>query len=218
MHYLSHFYTESPVAHPLFAAALTIPDLSGGFSRAYNKVIKHSAYPEEENLRHIHSGILSHYEADKKFHYSPLFVQHTSLALQSFIEQGLNRNRLRLSVIAHLAVEMLIDRQILLENESLCFDFYSTIVQADETMLETYFMRYGLESVKSSFFAKFIFFKQGRYLFLFKDLENIVYALSRVYGTVTKTSFTPDEKVKFLAALHNIDEGMRYSWKEILKA
>ncbi len=217
MHFLSHYFTELPAPNPLFVSALIIPDLTKGFSKAYNSVIKNSAAPEDAHLRHVHNGILSHYEADRKFHNSPLFMQHTTALTQSFIKEGLSRERLRLSVIAHVAIEMMIDRHIMLENEKVCVEFYSTLAQVDEGVLETYFDRLSLTAEKRSFLANFIVFKEREFLTLFKDLEKIVLALSHVYGTVAKMEFTADEKSRFLAVLYNIDKDMRYSWKEILK-
>ena len=218
MHFLSHYYTELPADNPLFVTALAIPDLAHGFSKAYNSVIKKAPSPTDENLRQIHLGILKHYEGDKKFHNSKLFMQHTTLTTQSFMKEGLDRSRLRLSVIAHIAVEMMIDRHIIFENESVCDDYYKLIVHADEKMLETYFNHFGLLTAKNSFFATFKFFTQSRFLYRLKEIENIVFALNKLYGSVTKTEFTEDEKKKFVAALYNIDNTIRYSWQEILKA
>jgi hypothetical protein len=217
MHFLSHYYTELPNDNPLFITALTIPDLTPRFSKIYNSVIRKAAVPEDENLLHIHQGLLTHYEADKNFHNSDAFVQHSRLALQSFIREGLSRERLRLSVIAHLAVEMLIDRQIILEDEALCKQFYSAVVQADEQVLETYFHHFALNDDKRRFFANFQFFKHRQFLYLFKEPEKIVFGLNRMYSSVTGVEFTADEQQRFLAAIHNIDTRMRYSWQEILK-
>lgn len=217
MHFLSHYFTELPEANPLFVSALIIPDLTKGFSRVYNSVIKRAPVPDDALLRHVHNGILSHYEADKRFHNSPLFMQHTTELTQSFLKEGLSRERLRLSVIAHIAIEMMIDRHIMLGNENICVEFYSTLGQVDERVLETYFHSFSLTAEKRSFLANFIVFKQREFLTLFKDLEKIVLGLSHVYSSVTKTEFTADEKNRFVAALYNIDNEMRYSWKEILK-
>jgi hypothetical protein len=216
MHFLSHYYTELPADNPFFIAALTIPDLSPRFSKVYNSVIKRGDHPKEENLAQIHRGILAHYEGDRKFHNSKAFVQHTHLALQSLLGEGLDRNRLRLSVIAHLLVEMLIDRQIILEQEHIGKQFYSAIVQADESVLETYFRHFALNHDKRAFFANFQFFKQRQFLYLFKEPEKIVFGLNRIYSSVTGVEFTEDETNRFLAAVHNIDRRMRYSWQEIL--
>lgn len=52
---------------------------------------------------------------------------------------------------------------------------------------------------------------------MFDDLESIVFGLNRVYGMVTKTEFSVKEKRQFVAALHNMDIVLRYSWQQILK-
>lgn len=217
MHFLSHYFVELPNKNPLFVAGLIIPDLTPGFSKIYNSIIKNAVAPENENLLQIHEGILSHYRADKWFHHSDLFMQHTTMALQSFLKEGLNRDNLRLSVIAHLTIEMMIDRQIILENKWLCDDFYKAIVQTDESLLETYFLLLDTKNSKSSFFATFKFFKERKFLYRFEDIENIVFGLSKVYGSVTTREFTEEEKRRFVTALHNIDNTIRYSWQAILK-
>ena len=217
MHFLSHYFVELPNKNSPFVVGLIIPDLTSGFSKIYNSRIKNGIVPEDKNLLQIHTGILNHYHADKWFHNSGLFVQHTTMALQSFLKEGLSRYNLRLSVIAHLTIEMMIDRQIILENKLLCDDFYKAIVQTDESLLETYFLLFGTKNSKSSFFATFNFFKERKFLYRFEELENIVFGLSKVYGSVTKREFTEEEKKKFVAALHNIDNTIRYSWQAILK-
>ena len=115
MHFLSHYYYELPAKDPLFVAGLGIPDLTPGFSRAYNSIIRNSVLNNGYDVQQVQKGIMSHYEADKAFHNSTVFKTLMEQTIQSFLNEGLNRERLRLSVIAHVAVELMIDRQILLE-------------------------------------------------------------------------------------------------------
>lgn len=217
MHFLAHYYTELPANNPLFVAALAIPDLTQRFTKTYNSLIVKHAAPQNENLQQIHNGIVQHFSGDKRFHHSPLFIEQVSKAILNFTEAGLNRERLRLSVIAHIAVEMLIDRQIVLQREEICTQYYTLLGKADETILTSYFDLFLLTSEKQNFLRSFQLYKERRFLFLFNELGNIVLGLNKVYGSVTKTEFTETEKQKFLAALHNIDNDIRYSWQEILK-
>ena len=218
MHFLSHYYYELPGKSPLFIAGLGIPDLAPDFSHAYNSVVKKSVLNNGYDVQQIQNGIESHYHADKIFHNSPVFAELMALTTQSFLTAGLSREKLRLSVIAHVAVELMIDRQILLENEQLCFDYYNCLNNASEAVISTYFEAHSLEELKRKFLIKFQFFKERRFLFLFSDLENIVTGLSRIYAGVTNTEFTDDEKRFFLNALNNIDSTIRNSWKKILNA
>ena len=217
MHFLSHYYAELPLNSPLFVAALTIPDLTIGFSKTYNSLIKTMELPENPDLAEVHKGILAHYAGDKRFHNSPAFMQQQHLFTQSFVNAGLDRTRLRLSVLAHIAVEMMLDRQILLHDASICSRFYEIVDNADMAVLQNYFDSLSLEEQKRVFLERFHFFKQRRFLFLFDDLENIVFGLNRVYGMVTKTEFSVKEKRQFAEALHNMDVVLRYSWQELLK-
>lgn len=216
MHFLSHYYYELPAKNPLFVAGLSIPDLTPGFSRAYNSVIKNSVLNKGYDVQQVHDGIISHYEGDKRFHNSDAFNRLVSLTTGSFLTAGLSRERLRLSIIAHVAVEIMIDRQILIENEQLCVDYYKQIDVASETVIADYFDVLCLGEQKRDFLFKFQLFKQRRFLFLFNDPGNIVSALGRIYQNVTTIVFTDDEKRNFLSALNNIDPVIRYSWKEIL--
>jgi hypothetical protein len=218
MHYLSHFYYELPAKSPLFTVGLGIPDLAPGFSKAYNSAIKNSVLTVTPPLDQIHEGILSHYAADKAFHNSPVFMNLVSLTTQSFLAAGLNRARLRLSVISHVAVEMMIDRQIMMENGQLVTDYYTLINNADEKLISDYFDLFSLEETKRKFFIRFQFFKQRRFLLLFTDPANIAEGLSRMYKNLVGFEFTEEEKNCFFNALNNIDSTIRYSWKEILNA
>lgn len=218
MNFLSHYFHELPESNALFVSGLAIPDLTGHFSRIYNSQIKNSAEPTDELLKQIHRGILAHYTADKKFHSSPAFEFQIRSMLQKFSEAGLTRKQLRLSVIAHIAVELMLDRQIIVQEKSIAEDYYRIICSGNEKMLANYFALHSIEHSGKIFLERFAFFKQRQFLFLFSELENIVFALNRIYGSVAKTEFSDSESAKFLSALNNIDVDLRYTWRKILKA
>ena len=112
----------------------------------------------------------------------------------------------------------MIDRQIIIEQERLCYDYYDCLNMANENDIAAYFDAHLLGDKKRSFLTKFQFFKQRRFLFLFGQIENIVTGLSRIYQSTTQIEFTEGEKANFFTALNNIDSTIRYSWKEILNA
>ncbi|MBL0310118.1 MAG: hypothetical protein IPP77_10690 [Bacteroidetes bacterium] len=217
VHFLSHYYTEQPNQSPFFVAGLGIPDLTPGFARIHNSIILKKPAPEQDDLKEIHQGIVRHYAGDKWFHASALFAKHVSLFCSAFLKEGLDRERLRLSVIAHIAVEMMIDRQIMLTERIVCERFYEKIMMADEKMLLCYFDFLKLGKEKNVFISRFGFFKEKKFLFLFEEIEKMVFGVDRIYSTVTQTKFTNEEKDKFIAAFHNMDAQIRYSWKQLLK-
>lgn len=218
MHFLSHYYTELPENEPLFVVGLCIPDLTNGFAKAYNRKLKNAALPADVPLQNVHRGIMQHFEGDRRFHSSAAFIQEVKDTTHTFVETGLDRNRIRLSVVAHLAVELMIDRQIVRQHPNVCNEYYRIVDSADQTALFSYFNSFGLESEKMVFLERFAFFRQRRFLYLFDELDNIVFGLNRIYSSVTGTGFTESEKERFLTALRNIDGRIRYSWQKILAA
>lgn len=216
MHFLAHYYTELPANNPLFVAGLSIPDLTPHFIRAYHRHMGRQSKQLNTDQWQLHQGVLRHLEGDKRFHSSALFTEHVRLTKASFLETGLTTQRLRLSVLAHLAVEMLIDRHIFLSYPNICATYYALLEKAEESVISSYFDLFLLENEKQIFLSSFRFYKQRKFLLLFGELENIVVGLDKVYGSVTKTEFTPQEKVKFLNALNNIDGILRYNWQKIL--
>lgn len=218
MHFLSHYYTELPENEPLFVVGLAIPDLTNGFSKAYNRTLKNAALPADAELQNIHKGVLRHFEGDRKFHNGQAFMQEVKDTTNNFVETGLDRNRIRLSVVAHLAVELMIDRQIVRQHPDVCNEYYRLVDSADQTALFSYFNGFGLETEKMVFLERFTYFRQKRFLYLFNEIENIVFGLNRIYSSVTGTGFTESEKERFLTALRNIDGRIRYSWQQLLAA
>lgn len=216
MHFLSHYYTELPNNNPLFVVALGIPDLTHGFAKTYNSRLKHATVPLHDDMAVIHNGVIQHFAGDARFHSSPVFMQQVKEATASLVEAGMNRQHLRLSVIAHLAVEMLIDRHIIIQQPHVCNEYYTLVGKADESMLHSYFIHFGLKEEKKVFSERFAFFRERKFLYLFNDLDNMVFGLNRIYSSVTKVEFTLKEKAQLKAGLHNIDNIIRYRWQEIL--
>jgi hypothetical protein len=216
MHFLSHYYTELPNNNPLFVVALGIPDLTGSFARVYNSILKKATINGNPDNSIIHNGILKHFEADKRFHQSPVFNAMVKECTSAFVNEGLNRNWLRLSVIAHLATEMMLDRQIVIQHTDVCNRYYQLLSNAAESSLTSYFDSFSLESEKKIFLNHFRLFKAKQHLLSFSEIENIVLGLNRIYGSVTCTYFTDDDKHRFTDALYNIDNKIRYRWQEIL--
>ena len=218
MHFLSHYYTEMAETHPLTVVGLALPDLTPGFTWAYNAVLKKAdtvlLTPE---LQPIQLGVELHYSGDKKFHTSDLFKQLVTEATQSMVNEGLNREKLRLSVLAHVGMEMLIDRQIVLQQPHVCNQYYELVDKAPETTLISYFNRFKLEKEKEVFLTRLAFFKEKRFLWKLNELENILVGLERIYGSVTKSKFTDDEKTQLTTAFHNIDGVIRYRWQDLLR-
>lgn len=217
VHFLSHYYVEPADSAPLMVAGLGIPDLVPGFARIHNSVLRRAPEPVAADLKEIQRGIDRHYAGDKWFHASAGFAAQVSLFCQAFVAAGLDRRRWRLSVMAHLAAEMMIDRQIVVQRREVCEAFYEKLMAADEAALGRWFEGLGLGEQLAVYRTRLGFFKERKFLFLFEEIERVAFGLGRVYAMATGTEMTDGEKEKFISALHNMDAQMRYSWQGLLK-
>lgn len=177
--------------------------------------MKKLAVPLTEPMQQFHLGIVRHYTGDLFFHNHPLFIQSVAETLQAFMNGGISRKEYRLSVLAHIAVEMMVDRQIVLENRAFCDQFYNTIHAADVAVMQQYFQALGLEVEFENFLSKFQVFKERRFIYLLENMQHLAEGLSRIYQSATGTGLG-HEKEKFVAALCNIDGAVRYRWRQLL--
>lgn len=230
MHFLSHYYIDRHSNDANFVAALTLPDLAHGFTKVYNKVAKHIDEPKHSTLASIHQGLLRHFEGDKLFHPSLAFLHANEEAKQALLKVGINRDEYRVSVLAHLLVEMLLDRQVILHEEALLLRYYELLEQASADAFAEYFAH--LEKVSTSekfeniskviaatgitFQSRFGMFKERRFLHYFREAENILFGLKRTYAMATQVEIANSEDRKFLEAIHVIDAQLRSNWQTLL--
>jgi len=216
LHYLAHYYIDKHIDDPLYVVGLGLPDWVNGFSKLHNQLIKHSKIDQTDPIYAIQQGVLRHYAGDLLFHNHPLFVQLQSELLQSFLTVGLKREEWRLSLLAHVGTELMIDRQIVNAEPHVLDSYYHLLEKADEKLLKKYFDYHGMAVQQQDFLTKFHFFKTRRFLSLFDDVANIAIGLDKMYGRVLKKSFGKQQKEQIELALHNMDSDIRYRWQELL--
>ncbi len=129
---------------------------------------------------------------------------------------GLSRAKWRLSLLAHVGVELMIDRQIVNAEPKLSEVYYQKLNDVDPEVLKKYFEYHNVNVEQQDFLAKFHFFKMRKYLTLFNDINNIVTGLDKMYGQVLNKTFGKQEKEQIGLALHNMDDDIRYRWQELL--
>lgn len=216
MNFLSHYFFER-CPHSYITVGLAIPDLVRHFSKTYNRTLKNAIAPTDVLLSEIHQGVLWHYEADKHFHSSADFTELCKLLVALFLNEGLDRQKIRLSVLAHIAVELMLDGCIVRYDKTIADRYYQTLQATDLAVLATYFDEFGLPVEKQQFLRSFQSFMQRKFIFLLDDTENVVLGLEKIYGSVAGIKFTEVEKKQLLTALHNMESHLRYSWQQLLK-
>ena len=125
MNFLSHFYIDKNEENASFIVGVCTPDLVSLYNREIR--IKHLPILPSHSESYIAftKGILRHFEADKVFHSSPFFLQETEkvgIFLKThFKDSGLKRS----FFVAHVLVELMIDKILIAQAPQLIPDFYA---------------------------------------------------------------------------------------------
>lgn len=170
------------------------------FNSKLRRAIFSYGTPEDEEHRQIFEGILSHYAADARFHGSEFFSRFGRLVLARITELPLPSVRFRSYFLAHIFLELLLDRVLLKHSPQLCVKFYSDLESVNPEVAASYFLHIGKTEVFSEFFNNFNRFLDTRYLHYLDDNEMFVRTLLRIYRKINP-AYPSREEAKVLMAL-----------------
>lgn len=180
MNFLAHYFFDRIQKKPAYSLGLLMPDFLRNFipkgSRAIHTLpINASNLPEA--VSDIISGAEKHHQSDKFFHNCKPFVQ-----LNEQIINNLRNSKLgfhRDWFLAHIYVELMLDRIILQKHPFLSGDLYEDLTNIPRHHIEYYLRNSGIEDTMS-FFSGFNRFLDARYLDTYTDADSIAYAMSRI--------------------------------------
>ena len=217
MHFLSHYYLDRNKNNPLFVAGALLPDIAPHFTKTYNSRIRNKEWDLDEPIVSVHNGILRHYELDAVFHNSVVFKESCTHASTCMANEGLNREKYRFWFLGHIVTEVMLDRQLILDNPGLVEEYYEVLNSVDIGILEAYVNNIASVGERSKILSNFIKFLDAKFL---RHLENIDGAAEGIVRTVLRATgviFNEDDKMKLIAALHNIEAHIRYRTEKLLE-
>lgn len=139
MNYLSHFVYNHAVCglpvEPHFAMGVVLPDLWLRFSREKRirwKAIR-AARPADEHDHNLRAGLLNHVETDRQFHSLPIFLRWQDNLKTRVHADG--THPALVDFLAHMAIELALDHQLLVARPTLADEFYDRLVMCDPTIV-----------------------------------------------------------------------------------
>jgi len=216
MHFLSHYYVDRNNYNPLFVSGALLPDIAPHFTRTYNSKIRNREWNLDEPEASVHRGVLRHYELDAVFHSSLVFKESCSYASICLEQAGLNREKYRFWFLGHIVTEVLLDRQLILLEPDLVKEYYDVLSSVDINKLDAYLNFISPEEEKSKILTNFIKFLDVRFLRYLEQMDGAAEGIVRTVLRAIGVSFTDEDKKRLIAALHNIENDMRYRSKNLL--
>lgn len=217
MHFLSHYYVDRKTADPYRVVGALLPDISPGFTRTYNAVIRKNDWTLKQESALIHQGVLRHYAVDMQFHGSAAFGEAVAHALEALIGSGLDRDKYRLSFIAHIAVELMLDRQLIGADPGLVNVYYDLLESVERDKLGVYLNCIMPDTQGARTLQAFDRFMEIKFLQYFDRTDGAAEGIVRTTKRAIGVDFTEEDRAKLLGALHNIEGEMRYRWHKLLE-
>jgi hypothetical protein len=217
MHFLSHYYVDRNQNNPYFVLGALLPDITPHFTKTYNSKIRYKEWERPEPSESVHRGVLRHFELDAVFHSSLVFRESCTFATDCLLKSGLDRETYRFWFLSHIVIEVLLDRQLILDNPGLVEEYYQVLSSVDINKLDAYFNFFASEEEKNKILTNFIRFLDVKFLQYLKTMDGAVEGIVRTILKATGVTFTDIDREKLLAGLHNIEDGMRYRGEKLLK-
>lgn len=176
---------------------------------------KGNQYVSEDGAQ-IWQGVNKHLQADALFHNS-IFFKDTTKKIRKILEaKQLGHAQTRLFFVAHVTLELMLDRLILINYPQTGDAFYSDLESVNPKSIEMALLE-GAVQEYGSFFEMFDRFKQSRYLFHYKEDEKLQFAINRILMRANQ-QMIPDEKLAdFHTALLETENLVNLTFEDFLK-
>lgn len=186
MNFLSHYYFERYAVEPEQVLGGLLPDLLKNVDKGYSFQLHR--YEQLSQLTPkavpITEGWERHMEVDRLFHNSDFFYKHTH-QLRNVIKEDVADLPIRASFLAHIALELLLDHQLIAHDLLNVGRLYEHLEEVDRNAVGIYLQ--GLEKVDvDRFFTFYDKFIASRYIFDYAKVENIPHALFNICKRIWK--------------------------------
>lgn len=216
MNFLSHFYFDRHTSDPHLVIGGILPDLVKNVRKDWSfHPEKNQACYTSAELQSLLRGWKRHLEIDKHFHSSEFFLHHTS-SLRTAIAPVLEKSPVRSFFLAHIALELMLDSLLITEGIIDADCFYYHLSKCNPSVLEEFLLlnRADNPELFLPFLKEFI---HARYLQSYREIHNIMYALSRICMRIWPEPLTETQKLQLTAILPEYQEQLQPVFMQIFE-
>ncbi len=210
MNFLSHFYHEIPVNDPYFTVGLILPDILSNYSFRNRETVKlHAAKiadSDDEEILSLSRGVRRHYEVDGFFHESEFFDRNVEAIKQMILPLHLPPFEHRLYAFAHVALEIILDRTILLQQPQVCDQMYALLAEAEPKMITEFISINTAASSPAGVAEHLQKFIEHKFLYDYLDDDRLLELLGRINSRLGNPMFTASDKRLIQPVIHDIEK------------
>lgn len=216
MNFFAHYHFYHKPNNIWHNAGLLFPDLLRIFTKSQRISEKTIIIPHPENPNYVNlvDGIQNHFKADDIFHNWNWFKEKNHELALVMRESKLDIKRDWF--LAHIFIELAIDHVLVTENESKVNDLYADLGSCNKQEWEFFFTKNNIDDFEI-WFEGFNRFIKHRYIFTYKDTDNVIYALNRIYQSTGIGEFDNNQKEFLLVLLNTFVPEVKLKISELQK-
>ena len=158
------------------------------------------------NQLQINEGSKTHMEQDKVFHNSDYFHHMMEYSKEAFKKNGVSDLIPKSWFLAHIALELILDRYLIMEVKGIVEDFYTSIESTEEQEIRGFLEIHQVENI-DLFMERWYLFLEHRYLHKYTENDQLSFALNKIYQRAgMKGEWTKEQKGSVGACIQDIEE------------
>ena len=201
MNYLAHFFIDHESSAPYYNAGLILPDLAHGYIHTFSPQTFDSD-AQNELLR----GCRMHHQRDKQFHASDFFKTRFDLINEQLKTHLAHTHINRKWFLAHVLLELLIDRILVRHFPLLTDEFYASLDAVKEIELRHFLDAYRPADGGNGILKYFQHFRSARFIGSYADNNLFVYSLSRIMRRAGLPELSWEDKLNLRHSFMAIEE------------
>ncbi len=209
MNFLSHYFKSAISQQPSFNAGLILPDLLRKDIRHFQKTNPNFSLEINQLIKGCHQ----HQSDDKHFHSSDFFNKWLKLFLHEINTHPQLVNLPRKWFVAHIALEMLIDRILLKHYPNLVHQFYEDLLLVQTESYVEFLAIHGITN-NSRLLNRWSQFNASQYIKNYTCNQLFAYSIWRIMTNVGIQEVSKETITELVELLQKLEESFfldRYS-------
>lgn len=218
LNYLSHYFCEYPDQRPYFVLGLILPDLVRELEPRKIRFVPEELQTALDQRGHdLNEGIIRHLQVDEMFHQSNFFHEKVAQIKDWLLRYEYETIPSRIPVFAHVLLELMIDRVLILRDPRPMEDFYTLLEQVEEEALAHYFEQNGLVQQPSAVYRRVRYFCKDRFLYRYTDNAMMLYALNVLNQKVGQPVISEQDEALLLDTIERTESMLQSDELTIFK-
>jgi|SRR5690606_5345461 len=215
MNFLSHYYFNRYSRDPELVAGCVLPDLLRNADKSARiRPEQHElSFLHHPRLQQLYAGWQQHIETDRRFHDLPFFYEYTH-RLRLVLGPILEGTPIRASFLSHIALELLLDHRLLVDQVLDEEHFYQCLEAADRPTVDRFLHLCGL-SETLFFFEFFDAFNRARYVGRYRDVEQVGHALLNICRRLWDFQLPEAHRLRMVEALETQAHGLAGEYMKV---